>query len=82
MLAFCGCVKILVFLGMMKFKLCKAISVQRNDTYPTVVRETSRAIKSCKRMHSVHSVYLTEVGDLRTMTVILFKVIESIAVYI
>ena len=36
------------------FTLCKAISVQQNGTYPTVVREKSRAVISCKRMHSVH----------------------------
>ena len=34
--------------------LCKAISVQRNDTYPTIVREKSRAVINCKQTHSVH----------------------------
>ena len=36
------------------FTQCKAISVQQNDTYPTVVREKLSAVINCKQMHSVH----------------------------
>ena len=48
--------------------LCKVISVQRNDTYPTVVQEKSHVEISCKQMHSIHILPLnTQVGDLRTI---------------
>ena len=47
-------VVVLVSLYFMWFTLYKATTVQRNDTYPTIFREKSRAVVSCTHMHSVN----------------------------